>query len=159
MSSITGNKETDRLVLLKIDNERDFSAACMTNRYYLSLCDNNLLRRRIQKYYPQSLKHKEDSESFKMFYSRLIQHILLLKQDYNIFFKVEDPIDYYNILHSRMFYLWKIRQAIRKGYTDLAIFLVESRNIYHTTLPKLLKLSQEHNNQDLVTYFTNKMSF
>lgn len=163
---ITGHKDTDRLVLLAIDSEKDFLTTCLSSPDLSQLCDSTLIENRIRKYYPASLKHRT-SQSVKRFYWTLVQYIDKLKDEYDFdATHAVDPIDYYLILSAKKFIYGKIREAIKNNYTDLAIFLTDgyikskSKDSTHTrAFSEFLLLAAEHGNKDLINYYLFELDF
>ena len=163
---ITGYKDTDRLVLLAIDSERDFLTTCLASPDLAQLCDATLIQNRIQKYYPASLKHRT-SQSIKSFYWILVKYIDRLRDEYNFdSTKAIEPIDYYLILSANKFIYWKIREAIKNNYTDLAIFLTDryrkgKGEDYSSTraFSEFLLLAVEQGNKELIDYYLFELDF
>jgi len=155
---MSGQKDSDRLILEAIDNETDFLNLCITNKYFYSLCDETLFMRRMMKKYPEMVKYKENM-TYKKLYLFTLSYIDKLKYEYNFNFTKGNPVEYYKLLSSQMFRFWKIREAIKEGYTDLAIFLSDQENTNNRLFTGLMLLAAKTNNKTLIDYYYNRENF
>lgn len=157
---LTGLKDTDRLVLESIESERDFLSTCLADKYFSALCDENMFRKRIMNKYSSSLYNKPDYMSYKKFYLQLIYYIDKLKSENGFNFTSGDPISYYELLNRRILDYLKIKNAIELGYTDLALFLLEKKDVIHKAmLKKMFLTSAKSGNKILVDYFLKRGDF
>jgi ankyrin repeat protein len=82
MSKLTGNKDTDRLILSNVD-EKELLNICSIDKYTWNIvCDDDFLRRKLSLKYPDVNKQKKDNESWKKFFLRSIHYISKLKDYY-----------------------------------------------------------------------------
>ncbi len=82
--AMTGIEPIDINILVQMDDQT-LTSACQTDRYISSLCGNDdLWRRRIQRYYPNAEKFKETEKSWKDYYIQLrkVIWIKLEEEDY-----------------------------------------------------------------------------
>ena len=154
----TGHKDTDRLIIESIDNEKDFLSVSLVNSYFNELYNENLFHRRILKKYPDVLQYKGDL-SYKNLFLFIVHYINKIKTKYNFVFSNGNPVDYYNLLNARMLQFHRIKEAIRKGYTDLAIFLSNNETVNNRLFTGLLSLSVKFGNKILVDYYINRYGF
>lgn len=97
---LSGFKDTDREILLKLENDRDLLNACSTNKYFINLCDDSFFRNRIAYKYPLSLENKPKNINWKQFYLKLVYLIGKMQEDYDFNFLRGDPEKYYSILQE-----------------------------------------------------------
>ena len=152
----TGHKDVDRLILESIESEKDFMSALTTSKNISKLYDENMFRKRIM----HLMFLEKDNISYKQLYLKLFYYIKKLEKEYEFTFTFLDPITCYNILSSKLFYLWKIRRAIRLGYNDLAIFITEKRKtINNTAILSLFLLSARVGDKFLTDYYLKMGNF
>jgi hypothetical protein len=95
MSKLSGNKDTDREILLLL-NDKELLKACSIDKYtWNKVCDDEFLKRRLLSKYPKIDKYKRVDESWKQFFLRAIYHIALLKEDYNFIYRFGDFMKQY----------------------------------------------------------------
>jgi len=97
-NSITGHKDTDRILLMYMDTETFLNTYKIKNKYIHSLFDENMFKYRVEKEFPR-IDHLVWT-SWKKYYFTLIYWSNLLKEKYGFVsdeFK-EHPITYYNLL-------------------------------------------------------------
>jgi hypothetical protein len=73
---VTLNKDTDLLILSRLDDNGLFSI-CLTNKYFNRLCKNeDLWRNRVQSRF--SINGKKENETWKIFYLKKIYEETLI---------------------------------------------------------------------------------
>ena len=99
ISRFSGNKDTDREILLKL-SDKDLLSACKSNKYlYTSVCDDNFFRRKLLLSYPNTLKYFNINEykNCKRFYLKMIYYISKLKEEFNYLYIAGNPKKQYDI--------------------------------------------------------------
>ena len=129
METITGLKDTDRLVFLQL-NDKDLLRTCQANSYTNKLCDDSFFLNRILKKYPSWFNTNTDKQKWRKFYLNQLIYIDKLKK---IGFTYSDrskgsAVEYYDILTYNVGFE-KIREAIEKSYIDLLEFMISGRRV------------------------------
>jgi len=142
MTTLTGHKDTDREILLKLNND-DVLNYCnkLENRdIFKQICNDNFFKSYITKNYPKLLIYKPFGLRWKLFYLDIVYYISKLKEDFNFDYTNKPkayPKEYYDIIfkykNSDENSDVAFEKAVRKGYKDLA----------------------EYFNKDLVEYYYN----
>lgn len=142
MSTLTGHKDTDREILLKLNND-DVLNYCnkLKNRdIFKQICNDDFFKSYITKNYPKLLIYKPFGLKWKLFYLDIVYYISKLKEDFNFDYTNKPkayPKEYYDIIfkykNSDENSDVAFEKAVRKGYKDLA----------------------EYFNKDLVEYYYN----
>ena len=94
--SLTGNKDIDREILLKLSDE-DLITCCSLNKYfYNDVCDDLFFKRKLQQSYPETLKFYNEI-SYKKYYLKIVPCIfeMIFKYKYN--YTYGDPVKQLNI--------------------------------------------------------------
>ncbi len=105
---LTGDINTDRIVLGNITDDRQLLEICSTNKdIYKKVCDETFFRNRIISKYPETIKWKLSDMSFKKYYLSIIKYISLLQEDFDYQYKPTD-------LSPELLYL--IRDHFRSEY-------------------------------------------
>jgi hypothetical protein len=106
--AMTGVEPIDINILVQMDDQT-LTSACMTERYISSLCRNDdLWRRRIQRYYPDAEKFKEEGKSWKDYYVQLRKVIWIKSEE-------EDYAD----MENDEYFASGIDYAVHLGYLDV----------------------------------------
>ena len=92
---ITGIRDIDKEILLKVERDEDFLRCMTLNSYIYSLYDEYLFSRRMKRKYPD-VKNK-DSTSYKKLYLKTVSKITQLKKVHNFDFRSGDPEKYLDI--------------------------------------------------------------
>ena len=97
--SFTGLKDIDRERLKWIDDDELLKICSLNRKMWNEVCDDNFLRRRLNKY--QNLeKCKKENESWKEFFSRAIHYIGKLKREFQFEYTEGDFQEYYSLLKN-----------------------------------------------------------
>lgn len=138
MTTLTGHKDTDREILLKLNND-DVLNYCnnLKNRnIFKQVCNDDFFKSYMTKHYPKLLIYKPFDVKWKLFYLKTVYHISKLKEDFNFEYTNNSkgyPKEYYDIIFKYKNPEVAFEKAVRKGYKDLA----------------------EYFNKDLVEYYYN----
>ena len=91
---ITGIRDIDKEILLKVERDKDFLRCRTLNSYIYSLYDEYLFSRRMKRKYPDV---KNKVSSFKKLYMKTVFKIVQLKKVHNFDFRSGDPERYLDI--------------------------------------------------------------
>jgi len=140
MSTLTGHKDTDREILLKLNND-DVLNYCnkLKNRdIFKQICNDNFFKSYITKNYPKLLIYKPFGLRWKLFYLDIVYYISKLKEDFNFDYTNKPkayPKEYYDIIfkykNSDENSDVAFEKAVRKGYKDLAEYFNKDLLEYH----------------------------
>ena len=156
----TQNKDTDRLILLKVEDERQFLTLCSLNDYGKKLCDENLFRERLIQKYPKAAEFK-DKETWKEYYLSVIYYVDKMREKG---FRFTDGYakEYYEILQDEGGKSISVIQAITKGFLDLVTFYIDDLKVDTREFdPKLdnnmlMAMAAEKGHKNIVEYFVEK---
>ncbi len=110
------NKDMCREILLKVESEETFLNFSTVNKYFFSLYDENLFRKRIEIFLP---KIKKRQGNYKELYLYNFSLIKKLKNVYNFEFKSGDPEKYIRILSKPRAAAYQAYHIGKYGYEDL----------------------------------------
>jgi hypothetical protein len=134
---ITGIRDLDKEVLLKIEKEEDFLMCRRINSYIYSLYDEFLFERRIKRKYPdvKNLFEKRvkkrypdiniKSLNYKNLYIKTIKEILKLKIRYNFEFLKGNPEKYLKIFSNPMKFEYRAYLIGKYNYKDVFYMLYD----------------------------------
>jgi hypothetical protein len=77
--NLTGLKDTDREVLKYVDDKELLKVCSVDRRFWNEVCDDNFLRRRLNKY-PGIEKYRKANESLRNFFLRVVYRIAKMKE-------------------------------------------------------------------------------
>jgi hypothetical protein len=135
--TITGIRDLDKEVLLKIEKEEDFLMCRRINSYIYSLYDEFLFERRIKRKYPdvKNLFEKRvkkrypdiniKSLNYKNLYIKTIKEILKLKIRYNFEFLKGNPEKYLKIFSNPMKFEYRAYLIGKYNYKDVFYMLYD----------------------------------
>jgi ankyrin repeat protein len=155
----SGNKDVDRLILLKLDSDREILEICILNKYAKSLCNEDFFRNRVYQKFPNSVPFKTTT-TWKKYYLSLIYYIDKMK-NLGFNFLSGDAKSYYEILNEKN-EIGAMSLALEKGYIDLVKYYIEDKNIdlssYSTNLNYniLMAMAAEKGYKDIINYFISK---
>ena len=159
MDLFTKNKDVDREILLRIDNDKELLNICNLNKYALSLCNESFFRNRLALTYPESysiiLENKPSGMKWKEYYLKIIYYVAKLAEEYNFQFVEGDPEKYYKILKEPLEYK-QMYEASKNDYLDLIIYFIEESSEKYTWSDVLkwgISGAAEKGHLDLVKYF------
>jgi len=122
---LTGNKDPDREILLRIEDDKVLLSACSADKYTLSLCNDMFFYNRLARKFPNLIKYKPNDMTWKNYYLRVIYYIAKLEEDFNFIFKgKKDPKLYYDILKKYENFEAGIEIASLNGLKDLVEYYV-----------------------------------
>ncbi len=140
------NKDIDKEILLKIESEETFLSFSTVNKYFFSLYDENLFRKRIEIFLP---KIKKRQGNYKELYLYNFSLIKKLKNVYNFEFTSGDPEKYIKILSKPTSYTFQAYYIGKYGYEDLI------SRISSTQYSSAMSGAAHSGNLKLVRYFMN----
>ena len=90
----TGLKDLDREILKYLNDLEIPNCFRISKSIYFKVCDDDFLKRRLGKY-PNIFKYKDKRESVKLFYSRAVSRIYVMKRDFDFQYYENDFINNY----------------------------------------------------------------
>ena len=102
---LTGLKDADREILVRIDSDKELLKVCHANKYLFSLCNNDFYRNRMRNKFPNLLSFYPISTDWKKAYLENIYYIGKMEEDYGFkFSKISAnlPKVYYDILKKNI---------------------------------------------------------
>lgn len=162
---LTKNKDTDRLILSNIESDKDLISFCLTNKYFLNLCDDSFYRNRLLSKYPL-----QKCITGKNKYIEFVTYVNLLKKEGFIFTKYNNnnPKGYYQILCKKekigCFKCipnvnWQIYLAARKSYNDLIDYIEKNKSFIYNDITFFnmgMCGAATGGNLNIVKFFVNK---
>jgi hypothetical protein len=123
--SLTGNVDTDRIVLSKL-NDKDLFNAIQINKYInKTVANETFFLNRLMEKYPFAIKYKQTS--WKTHYMKIIYYLNKINNEFLHFrFTRGDPEFYYNTLvkiHNEDKFLGV--DLLKKGHDDLALYCLK----------------------------------
>jgi hypothetical protein len=109
MDGFTESKDLNKEILLKM-NDRDFIQTCGLNKYFRDLCksqDYLIYKRRLQKFYPDTLKdqrEKKASDNWKIYYAKVIRVIAKMEEKYDFIYSEGNPFIQERVLRDNYRY-------------------------------------------------------
>ena len=149
---LTNLKDVDREILKYIDDKELLKICSINKKAWNHVCDDDFLKRRLSKY-PEIQQYKEENESWKRFFSRLICCVSKMEKDYNFVYIYGDFMTQYTILKDNKRYKLFIT-ACEKGEMSLVIHCIENR-VYCSMSEALLPASR-CGHLEIVKYLINK---
>ena len=151
MNKLTGIKDLDQEILGKVDDRELLRACSVDKRMWNEVCDDNFLRRRLEKKYPGIEEYKP---SWKEFFLDVTRTIAEMKEEYDFTYTGGNYKKQYNLLKKYggvkllemaivegelslvpfVFNRWEVfepwmsialRHAVEKGYLNIVKLLVE----------------------------------
>ena len=99
MNRITGIRDLDREILLRIDDDDTFLNMRCVNKYLCSFFNENFYERRMKYKYPQATRSKKEIVyTWKDFYLKTVSIVEKLEKDHQIYFYMGDPRKYLRLL-------------------------------------------------------------
>ena len=90
---LTGDKNTDRIVLDNITDDRELLEICKTNKtVYERVCDETFFRNRVMSKYPETVIYKDvikTTRNWKNYFLNIVYYIDLLKIKYKFEYRAE----------------------------------------------------------------------
>lgn len=106
MSKLTGNKQTDFIILMKLA-DHELGKVCQANKYVRSLCnDDNFWRERVLKYFPISLEDARKMKTIMEFdtwkeYYQFMTTLYVARSEHRIYAKTHPEL-YPSIMGRRV---------------------------------------------------------
>ena len=120
MNKLTGIKDLDREILGRVDDKELLTVCSVDKRMWNEVCDDNFLRRRLEKNHPDVLQYKE---TWKEFFLDVTHIIALMKEKYGYTYTTGNYKKQYKLLKNnkgRLQYL--MLNAAAEGELPLVIY-------------------------------------
>jgi hypothetical protein len=152
----TGNKDTDRSILLSIESDRDLLNACLTNKYAKELCDDSFFHNRLLSKYKSTIPYKKE-KSWKNYFLKVLYYIDKMKTDFDFNFTSGNPELYYTILKKGQDISEDIgiERATRHGLDDLIEYYKNYDYPWEISLPLAIE-SEKKSTVELILKLKEK---
>ena len=151
---LTGLKDTDREILKHVTDAELPKFFCLNKTFYFKICDDNFLRRRLDKY-PTIFKYRDKRESIKLFYSRAVCRIFKMRRDYDFSYYEGDFYKQFTLFHNFngniLFY-----NSCEDGEFPLVKYCVEKGCDVNISNDYCLRLAAVSGRLDIVKYLIEK---
>ena len=127
---LSGIKDVDKEILLRIDSDADFLKMRCINSYFLSLYDEQYFQRRLKYKYPGTIEYKYGE--WKYFYFHTSHYIAKLKKegfDYEKYGRGNPEKIFYKINRYRDTNDWGLFEAARKRKHDLVDYYISKTTV------------------------------
>lgn len=171
-------KDVDREILKFVDDDELLRVCSVSKRFYYCVCDDNFLRRRLQKYFDVK-KYKLEDETWKKFFAR-IQYYVTRMKNYNFTYVNGDFVKQYSLLRnyknsdlllqscskneiSLLKYCvehlnldvnvksnWAVRIASSSGYIDILLYLISKGADIHANSGYCIRWACEYGHYEIV---------
>lgn len=160
--SLTGYKDTDRLILLKL-SDKDFLNVSLINSYFTTkVCDDSFFHKRLLLTYPDTIKYKEN-KNWKQLFLEVVHYTNKLKKYFD-YRKLKKYFDYtytsgnykiqYQIFSSSP-YCDKdelLMRASERGEITLVKYLVKRKANIHVYDDYALRAASRNGYLEIVKY-------
>ena len=99
---LTGNKDIDREILLKLSDEDLITFYSLNKYFYEDVCDNLFFKRKLQQSYPETLKFYNE-DNYKKYYLKVVHCIFEMIFKYKYLYTSGDPVKQLNIFDNLYF--------------------------------------------------------
>ena len=117
---ITGIKDLDKEIVLKIEKDDDFLKCRTLNSYMYGLYDEYLFSRRMKRKYPDI---KRKNMSFEKLYLKTVAKVSELKAKHNFDFRRGDPEKYLRIFSNPLCFRYQSYVIGKYNYEDIFYML------------------------------------
>ena len=153
----TGNKDVDRLMLSKLDTDRDVLNACSVNKYARYICNEDFFRNRIISKYPKSVPFK-NTEKWKEYYLNVVYYKDKMKEK-GFSFTDGNAELYYKIFQEKDSFI-RVIDSLTNGFLDLLAYLIDDEKFKFDD-PRLddnmlMAMAAEKGHKNIVDYFIGK---
>ena len=148
---LTGLKDIDREILKHIDDSELLNVCTINRKFWYEICDDNFLRRRLIKY-PYIEKYKNTNETWKYFFSSVVNYVLTMKESYDFHYVSGDFKRQYDILNKNKKYTDLLLHASLKGEIDLVKHAVKKGADIHYFHEESVNLAGQMGHLDLVKW-------
>ena len=148
----TGLKDLDREILRYISDAELPKFFVINKTFYFKVCDDNYLRRRLQKY-TDIFKYKSKLETMKIFYSRAVCSILKMRQGYSFHYSEGNFYEQILLLQRHKGGNWSslLTESCKLGDLSLVQYCI-SKNKYF----ECLRVAATNNHLNIMKYLIEK---
>ena len=151
---ITGLKDLDREILKHLNDVEVAVCFAVSKTIYFKVCDDEFLKRRLSKY-PSIFKYKDKRESYKVFYSRAVSRIYIMKRDYNF--------EYYEGDFYQQLYLFRkyahnglLRKSCQTGEFSLVKYCIGQGYDVNLSNNYAIRVAADNGHLEIVKYLIEK---
>ena len=148
---LSGLKDIDRKILNSIDDSELLKVCSISKRMWIDVCDDNFLRLRLMKY-PGIEEYKSTNETWKYFFSSVVNYVLIMKESYDFHYVSGDFKKQYDILKKNKKYTDLLLHASLKGEIDLIKHAVKKGADIHYFHEESVNLAGQMGHSDLVKW-------
>lgn len=150
---LSGNKNTDREILLKLkDNDVINYCNNTKNKFiYKEICNESFFHNYMIIHYPNVLKYKTGDMTWKQYYLKTIWYISKMKEESDFEFKTGNPKEYYDILHNELMlhiFFERIGEINAKDLYEIYSKKFPGEN----NMPHAIKGAAKNNHKDFIDY-------
>jgi hypothetical protein len=159
---LTGMKDIDREILKYIDDGELLRVCSIDRKTWNEVCDDNFLRRRLNKYSGIE-QYKKSHHSWKQFFLDVINYISLLRNIYQFPYMEGNFYTQYSLfkeydINNLLIQATKQRElsVVKHAIKTAKIFvnLSNQSEIPHATYIRALRTAKEQNNMQILEYLT-----
>src|SRR5665647_246421 len=156
MSQFTGHKDTDRLILSRLNGEALLSF-CSSTPYLNNLCSEEFFQGKIRNTPLEKLKVKYPSLNYRNFYATMMYYIALLQEKYDFKYDftdldARDPKDLYQLLQKYKNLTHLLSDASAEGDLELVKYSIEQAADIHDDDDDALTQASYSGHLDVVKY-------
>ena len=149
---LTGNKDVDREILLKLSN-RDLLNACASSKYALNeVCNDTFFYNRLSMTYPELISSKPYKMKWRQYYLNIIKNIYKLDEDFGFKYTTKSkgsPMEYFKMISEDNFEKG-FETAVLEGKKDLAEYFKEKLDDYIYNIAFILAVKS--NDKETIDY-------
>ena len=172
-------KDVDREILKFVDDDELLVVCSISKRFYYCVCDDNFLKRRLQKYFDVE-KYKLEEESWKKFFAKIQFYAIRMKKNYNFIYVNGDFAEQYSLLKNyknsdlllqscsknelsllkycvehlkldvKVHSNWAVRIASSSGYVDILLYLISKGADIHANSGYCIRWACKYGHYEIV---------
>ena len=151
--TFSGNKDTDREILLALSDE-DLLSTCRLNKYlYYFVCDDSFFHNKLLKTYPDTLKYFEKDKTYKQYYLEVVYYISQLYEEFDYSYTTGNVKRQYYIFNNCDNIQELLYRATRLGEIEIVKEAAERGADIHKEDEYALKEACENGHLEAVKYF------
>lgn len=154
------NKDADREVLQRIDDDSKLLEMCSMNSYFNNLCDDTFFYNRLLLNYPKTIPFRHYNMNWKKYYLSVTNYIRKLKEEFNFEFTKNTkgtPIVYYDLIKKIKIPEFLLERAAGLGLIDLVKYVI-SQEEERPFLRNAFKAAVKLNDREIIDYFINELA-
>ncbi len=150
MNKLTGIKDLDREILSKMNDIELLTVCQIDKRFYYDICDDNFLRRRLNKY--QGIEKYKKNETWKQFFLNTIYTITKMKADFQFIYTKGDFQKQYKLFKMYPVINNLLVYSAKEGELPLVIYSISKGADINEYSGLALRWAAEANHYEIVKY-------